>query len=153
MTHRGESKPLATRLREMAWGSSEYEDFCRLRQRYLRAPLGLDLRDEDLDAERSHRHFGLYHDDELIGGAVLVAGSDERAQLRQMLVVPEYRRRGLGRRIVRLIEATARESSTRLLFLEARLESVDFYRHCGYRAVGDEFIHVTIPHVRMEKPL
>jgi len=151
-TH-GESQPPAAQLREFAWDSTDYEEFCRLRQRYLRAPLGLDLHDEDLAAERADRHIGLYHDDELIGGAILAPAAGDTAQLRQMLVVPQYRRRGLGHRIVQHIEAAARESSLRLLFLEARLEAVEFYRQCGYRRVGDEFIHVTIPHVRMEKSL
>jgi len=153
VSNAGDSMPLATRLREFAWGSSDYEEFCRLRQRYLRAPLGLDLYDEDLAAEQAHRHFGLYCDDELIGGAVFVTGADGTAQLRQMLVAPEYRRHGLGHRIVRHVEAAAREASIQLLFLEARLEAVEFYRRCGYRRVGDEFFHVTIPHVRMEKSL
>jgi len=140
------------RVREFAWGTPDYEEFCRLRQRYLRAPLGLDLYDEDLDAERACRHLGMYDGDVLIGGA-LVLVDDHTAQLRQMLVVPEYRRRGLGRQIVRQVEAAARERSARLLFLNARLEVAEFYRRCGYRSVGDEFVHVKIPHVRMEKSL
>lgn len=140
-------------LREIDWGGAEYREFCRLRQQYLRAPLGLDLTDEDLDAERAHRHFGLFEDGTLIGGAVIVPKDTDTAQLRQMFVVPEHRSRGLGRLIVRHIEAVASESRVGRLFLEARIEAVDFYRRCGFQTVGEGFVHLTIPHIRMEKSL
>ncbi len=140
-------------VREFAWGSSDYRDFCRLRQHHLRAPLGLDLRDEGLDVERTQLLFGLYDEDRLIGGAIVVPLGDRHAQLRQMLVVPDARGRGLGRLLIEHIEAVLRERPVRLLHMNARLEAVGFYERCGYGCIGDEFIHITIPHVRMEKLL
>lgn len=138
---------------EFEWGGADYDVFCRMRQQYLRAPLELDLFAEDLAAEREHRHFGLYEDERLVGGASIVPHADGSAQLRQMLVTPEFRRRGLGRLLVRHMEAALREHSVPLLYMNARLEAVDFYARCGYTCVGDEFVHATIPHLRMEKML
>ena len=70
-----------------------------------------------------------------------------------MLVVPEFQRRGLGQLVVRSIEEAVRLDAIRLMHLSARLAAVDFYAHCGYTRVGDEFVHMTIPHIRMEKTL
>lgn len=138
---------------EFDFGTPEYEEFCRLRQRHLREPLGLDLYDEDLDAERAQRHFGVFDGDQLVAAATLAHGSHGEAQLRQMIVRPQCRRHGLGRRIVEHIERVADSQGASLLFLNARLEAVEFYLGCGYRRVGNQFIHATLPHVRMEKPL
>jgi predicted GNAT family N-acyltransferase len=140
-------------IREFDWGSSDYRAFCQLRQEYLRTPIGYDLFDEDLDAERDHLHFGLYTGTRLAGGAILIRTDEHVGQLRQMLVIPEFRRRGLGRRIVNRIEEAARNISLRLLFLNARLPAVDFYRRCGFETAGEEFSSHGIPHVRMEKLL
>ena len=140
-------------IRELEWGSSDYREFCELRQEYLRAPLGHNLFEENLDAERNDVHIGLYDGTRLAGGAILVLRDTDTGQLRQMLVVPALRRRGLGRLIVRRIEDAARARSLRVLFLNARLPAVEFYRHCGFQSVGDEFVSHGIPHVRMEKSL
>lgn len=140
-------------VRNVPWGGSDYREYCRLRQKYLRAPLGLDLYDEDLDAERTQLLFGLYDGTALTGGAIVVPHADRSAQLRQMLVVPDARGHGLGRLLVEHIEAALRERTVRVLYMNARLEAVGFYERCGYDPVGDEFIHVSVPHVRMEKNL
>lgn len=140
-------------IREFAWGTPDYGAFCELRQEILRAPLGLNLYDEDLDAEKSHAHIGLFDGDRLAGGALLIEHGDKVGQLRQMLVIPELRNRGLGRRIVGGVEDAARARSMRTLFLHARHVAVDFYRRCGFATVGDEFVSHGIPHVRMEKTL
>ncbi len=140
-------------VRDFRWGGNDYREFCRLRQEYLRAPLGLDIYAEDLDAERTQLLFGLYDGAALIGGAIVVPLSEHRAQLRQMLVVQDSQGRGLGRLLVEHVEAALRGRGIRLLSMNARLEAVGFYERCGYERVGDEFVHVTIPHVRMEKAL
>ncbi|MFW2403167.1 MAG: GNAT family N-acetyltransferase [Gammaproteobacteria bacterium] len=140
-------------IREFDWGTADYRAFCELRQEILRVPLGLNLYDEDLDAEKNHVHIGLFDGDRLAGGAILIRHDDAVGQLRQMLVVPDLRNRGLGRGIVDGVEAAARARAMPTLFLHARLIAVDFYRRCGFATVGDEFISHGIPHVRMEKSL
>lgn len=140
-------------IREFDWGTPDYRTFCELRQEILRVPLGLNLYDEDLNAERNHAYVGLFNGDRLAGGAILIEHGDEVGQLRQMLVIPELRKRGLGHRIVGGVEDAARARSIRTLFLHARLIAVEFYRGCRFVAVGDEFVSHGIPHVRMEKSL
>ncbi|MBT8440827.1 MAG: GNAT family N-acetyltransferase [Gammaproteobacteria bacterium] len=140
-------------VRDFGWGTPEYHTFCELRQRMLRAPLGLNLYDEDLGVEKNHVHIGLFDDDRLAGGAILIDHGDAVGQLRQMLVIPELRNRGLGRRVVAGVEEAARARSMRTLFLHARHIAMDFYRRCGFATVGDEFVSHGIPHVRMEKSL
>jgi len=140
-------------LREFSWGDADYIEFCRLRQDWLRTPLGLNLSDDDLDAEKAQRLFGIYEKNSLVGGAAILVHADGDAQLRQMIISPSFQRRGYGRMLVKHIEASMRKASIHRIFLLARLEAKVFYTRCGYARIGDEFMHVTIPHIRMEKAL
>ena len=141
------------RIAEFDWGSEHYAAFCDLRQEFLRAPLGLDLFDEDLDAERDQRHFGIFDDGNLVGGAIIIERPDGTAQLRQMIVRPGHQGTGLGTQLIAEIESALRQASIGKLVLHARTGAVPFYERCGYRVVGDEFEHVSIPHRHMQKDL
>lgn len=60
---------------------------------------------------------------------------DQYAHLSLMAVDPAYRRRGVGRRLVRWLEETARVAGLRFVRLEVRarnLEARAFYRALGY---------------------
>lgn len=138
---------------EFAWGNADYTEYCSLRQDWLRTPLGLNLNDDDLGAEKIQRLFGVYEDDVLIGGAAIIAHDDGNFQLRQMIIAPDFQHRGYGQLLMQYIEAAMREASVSRMFLLARLVAEGFYTRCGYTRVGDEFMHVTIPHIRMEKAL
>ena len=50
----------AVNFRAIDHGSPEYVDGCALRHRVLRVPLGLSIYDDDLDAEQSDLHFGMF---------------------------------------------------------------------------------------------
>ncbi len=140
-------------MREFSWGDADYIEFCRLRQDWLRTPLGLSLSDDNLDVEKVQRLFGVYEEDALVGGAAVIVHANGNAQLRQMIISPSVQRRGCGKLLVQHIEANLREASIRQVFLLARLHTEGFYARCGYVRVGGEFMHVTIPHIRMEKVL
>lgn len=70
-------------LRQIAHGSAAYSAACALRNRVLRLPLGLDLYREDLAAEVSQLHFGLYDEADALlaclcqcGGRAPTLGAD-----------------------------------------------------------------------------
>ena len=49
------------------------------------------------------------------------------------------------------LEEHLRSQGFRNLVLHARASAVEFYEKLGYAVIGDEFIDVTIAHVRMAK--
>jgi GNAT superfamily N-acetyltransferase len=102
------------------------------------------------------RHFGAFRDAQLLGIASLyLAELRERPgsralQLRGMATAPEVRGRGLGRALVHASVKFARESRAELLWCNARIVAVGFYRKLGFEIVGDEFeIPDVGPHLRM----
>lgn len=77
-----------------------------------------------------------------------------RVMLGRVVVLPEYRDRGLGRRVVAEAEQWARELGYRTAVLESRDVAVGFYEKQGYRADRGRVIHGgTFPCIPMEKPL
>jgi predicted GNAT family N-acyltransferase len=141
-------------FREIGFGSEEYAQAFALRERLLRVPLGLSLRDEDLTREKDQLHFGLFLDgDGLIACAVVIPLSKKDAKIRQVAVSQDYQGHGVGRRLMEELESNLRAKGFTHLVLEARAVVVGFYEKLGYSALGDDFIEVTIPHRKMEKTI
>jgi predicted GNAT family N-acyltransferase len=142
----------AVTFREIFYGTREYRIECRLREEVLRMPLGLRLSDEDLADEANQLHFGLFGpEDELVACAVAVKISPTEARIRQMAVGPAHRGKGLGRRLMRELEDDLESRGFRKFALNARTSAVGFYEKLGYGRIGEEFVDVTVPHVRMSR--
>ena len=86
-------------IREIEHGGQEYRGTLAMRHGILRAPLGLDWSADDLAGEDGQLHFGLFDDDGVLVGCVVVKPlSDGTAKIRQMAVADGGR--GNGRRLV-----------------------------------------------------
>lgn len=140
-------------LREIEFGSDEYQLACQLREAVLRRPLGLRLGKDDLRGEEEQLHFGMFADDELVACVIAVPLSAEEAKIRQTAVVPRYQRQGLATTMMRELEAILCSRGYSTVSLHARRSAVAFYQKLGYVGIGEELIEVTIPHLKMVKKL
>lgn len=141
-------------FREIIQGSGEQEEELALRRELLRLPLGLDLLPEELAAESSELHFGLFEDSGRLAGCAVARLLDPgEARIRQMAVRPEHQGKGHGARLLQAIEGLLAVRGIVRIHLHARAAAEGFYRKHGYEPAGGAFIEVGIPHVRMEKEL
>ena len=138
-------------VRSIEPGSPDYRRECDLRQRVLRAPLGLDLFDEDLTVERAQFHHGLFDGENLVACAIAVRLSSEEIKIRQMAVDPAYQGQGCGRRLMEEIESIWVTRGIHIISLHARLSAERFYAKLGFTREGAEFTEVGLPHVKMIK--
>lgn len=136
---------------EIHFGSSAYDDECRLRHEVLRVPIGLSLHDEDLSGERNQLHFGLFDEGDLVACAIAVVLSATEAKIRQMAVDPAHRGTGCGRRVIAELEQRLIAAGVSRFSMHARMSAVGFYEKLGYQRTGEVFSEVGLPHVRMEK--
>ncbi len=138
---------------EVAHDSPLYHSALELRDKVLRQPLGLSVYDEDLAAEAAATHFALADGERVFACLIALPLGDGRYRLRQMAVSTALQGRGLGRRLVALVELALRQRDARELLLHARDGAIGFYEKVGYSAVGEPFVEVDILHRTMTKRL
>jgi len=128
-----------------------YEQALELRQKVLREPLGLNIRDEDLTNEIYCLHYGLLHQEELIAYLLMQPLEPSRMKLRQMAVSKYFRAQGVGRRLILSVEKEVFARGVMRIELHARSSALDFYRKLGYTVEGEPFDEVGIAHRKMFK--
>ena len=133
--------------------STEYRQALELRQKILRAPLGLDIYKEDLSLEKEQLHFGLLNKDLLIACVTVIPESADLAKVRQMAVSDDFQGKGLGALLFENCLKTLGQKGFNTVILNARKSAVGFYEKFGFTICSEEFIEVTIPHVKMKKDL
>ena len=78
---------------------------------------------------------------------------DGAMMIGRVVVLPEYRRQGVGTAVVRECEKWAAELGCGRAVLESRDNKVEFYRQMGYEVRGEAVDGDTFRCVRMEKQL
>ena len=79
------------------------------------------------------------HDKDVIVGFAVMHFKDESAHLNLLAVEPEYRRRGVGRNLVRWLEKSAKVAGAGFVSLEVRASNhraLRFYAELGYQETG-----------------
>ncbi len=84
-------------IREIAYGSAEYRAALELRDAVLRKPLGRQLSAKDTVDDEAACNLVCFLDERLVACLVLIplAGGDIR--MRQVAVVPDAQRQGIGK--------------------------------------------------------
>ena len=97
-------------FREIPHRSEDYASAVVLRDRILRAPLGLALTEDELDAEANDRHLGAFDVDsgELLACLVRSPAVGGTFKMRQVAVEDSRRGQGIGSRLIDYAERTAR---------------------------------------------
>jgi predicted GNAT family N-acyltransferase len=75
---------------------------------------------------------------------------DPKGKVGRMAVLPQYRRMGVGSRILKTLIRYGREKGLRRFYLSAQLHAVGFYERYGFTQYGDEFTEAGIMHVMMK---
>jgi ribosomal protein S18 acetylase RimI-like enzyme len=134
-------------------GSREYQQMVQLRNDILRRPLGLQFTPEELEKEKEEILIGAFEEEKMLGCCMLIKQDPATVRLRQMAVLNNLQGKGIGRALMQFAENIARDRGFQKITMHARKTAVGFYEKLGYRACGQEFEEVTIPHYVMEKLL
>jgi MOSC domain-containing protein YiiM/predicted GNAT family N-acyltransferase len=140
-------------IREVPFGSPQHAATIELRTKVLRAPLGLEFPPGELEGEQSYHHIACYRGSKLAACLVLQPLVDGDIKMKQVAVVPDLQRQGVGRAMVEFSEALAAKLGYRRMTMHARETAVEFYEKYGYAKVGERFTEVTLAHWVMEKSL
>lgn len=148
-----EPKKTVMALKQIDHGSKEYQQMVALRLEILRKPLGLGFTEEELAKEKDDILIGAFEEDKMLACCMLTKHGDKAVRLRQMAVQNNLQGKGIGASMMNFAETLARDKGFKILMMHARKTALGFYEKLGYKATGNEFEEVTIPHYVMEKKL
>jgi ribosomal protein S18 acetylase RimI-like enzyme len=133
----------------------EFEGYYAFRWKILREPWGQPPGSEKDPFESEAIHLGVWDDaGRLIGVGRLHCPVEKSGQIRYMAVDPAQRKSGVGKAILRELEARAMESGIEEIKLNSRQEAVQFYEKNGYQVLRPSHtLFGKIPHFEMWKRL
>lgn len=132
---------------------AELEGAVNVRMRVFVAEQRIAPEEEMDDADGTATHAIALYSGQVIGTGRLLYRDDGSAQIGRMAVDRQYRRRGIGGRILAFLEEEARAQGVRNCLLHAQVYVKAFYAGFGYVEHGDLFLEAGISHVEMRKAL
>ena len=134
--------------------SEEFKKYDLFRWKILRKPIGKSI--ESLKDEYEDSCYDLIGviDNKIIACGRLHFNNAYEAQIRYMAIDENFQRKGIGIKIIELLEAEAKKKQINKIVLNARNHVIEFYAKSGYKAVRKyEGSDTGIPHTTMEKIL
>ena len=113
----------------------------------------------DVEVDEADSALDTVHAVALHGGRVIATGrllpdvDGKGPHVGRMAVEPEWRRSGVGGRVLAFLEEQGRALGFHQITLHAQEYVKSFYAGHGYEEVGDMFLEVDIPHREMVKRL
>lgn len=128
-----------------------YSQVLDLRNRVLRAPLGLDIKDDDISDEVNQQIFVYVAENRVVGCLLLQHTDASTFKLRQMAVASDMQGKGIGSMLIEAAEIYSWQLGKKEIVLHARAYAMPFYLKLGYQKMGNRFEEVGIPHFKMIK--
>lgn len=140
---------------EVEYGSTQYEETILLRDKVMRQPLGLSIKNEDLSYEQRATTLVVYDSDTLLGTGIYEMIDESTMRVNFLCVDFNLQKKGIGRTLLEEIEKRAKQQGIKKITLNARLTALDFYKKLGFNEYGDIFLMKAAPieHICMEKIL
>ena len=134
--------------------SEEFKNYDLFRWEILRKPIGKSIESLKDEYEDSSYHLIGVIDNKIIACGRLHFNNAYEAQIRYMAIDENFQRKGIGVKIIELLEAEAKKKQVNKIVLNARNHVIEFYKKSGYKAVRKyESSDTGIPHTTMEKIL
>ena len=132
----------------------EFKNYDLFRWEILRKPIGKSIESLKDEYEDSSYHLIGVIDNKIIACGRLHFNNAYEAQIRYMAIDEHYQRKGIGVKVIELLEAEAKKKQINKIVLNARNHVIEFYKKSGYKAVRKyKGSDTGIPHTTMEKIL
>ena len=98
------------------------------------------------DERETTIHFGLFDNEKLIGVISVfehdntTIDSKKQVQIRGMAVLGAFQKKGYGSTLLQHAEMHLRNKKIELIWFNARVSAVSFYKKLGYTTIGTSFI-------------
>ncbi|MEO8721418.1 MAG: GNAT family N-acetyltransferase, partial [Ginsengibacter sp.] len=119
-------------IKQIDYGTIEYDQMLSLRFEILRKPLKLTFQRSDLEKEKDDILIGAFEEDKMLGCCLLTKVNKDCIRLRQMAVQNNLQGKGIGASIMHYAENIARDAGYKKLIMHARKTAIGFYEKLGY---------------------
>ena len=134
--------------------SEEFKEYDLFRWRILRKPIGKDINSLKDNYEKNAFHLIGIKDGAIIGCGRLHFINKDEAQIRYMAVEKSLQKKGIGKKILELLEKNAIKNNAKKIILNARDHALKFYESSNYIRVDKYHGSDTgIPHTTMIKKI
>lgn len=119
------------------------EETYKIRKEILRKDIPLTEK-IDGDFDNTTLHLGLFTDDKLVCVATFMQNDSQhfnglQYRLRGMATLNEYQHRGFGKLILEKAEQLLKKRNVTILWCNARVVALNFYKNCNFEIIGEEF--------------
>ncbi|WP_369601849.1 GNAT family N-acetyltransferase [Hahella sp. SMD15-11] len=136
-------------IRILAWDSPEQQVLRHIRETVFIREQGVPESLEWDEHDPRALHFLYYSEHgEPVACARLVP-EESQARIGRMAVLPDHRRRGIARSLLRYVLNYARSEPFQRAVLSAQTQVADFYASEGFVTEGEVYEEAGIPHIRM----
>ncbi|MGB2863425.1 MAG: GNAT family N-acetyltransferase [Sedimentisphaerales bacterium] len=84
------------------------------------------------------------------GRPVGTARMDDKGKIGRMAVLQNYRRQGIGRKMIQALMDYGRKNSITDFHVSSQVTAIGFYRKMGFEPFGEEFLEAGIKHINMK---
>lgn len=84
------------------------------------------------------------------GRPVGTARMDSKGKIGRMAVLHNYRRQGIGKKMIQALMDYGRENSITNFHVSSQVTAIEFYEKMGFEPFGEEFIEAAIMHINMK---
>lgn len=131
----------------------ELESAIQIRFRVFVSEQGVPVEEELDEGDANAIHVIALVGEQIVGTSRLLNLDGLTAQIGRMAVDAAWRRKGIGSRLLRFLEGTARADGMRNAVIHAQEYIKNFYAAHGYCEYGEPFMEAAIPHIEMRKDL
>lgn len=138
------------RAQELSQQAGAY--YVRIEAMMKKFGFGLKTEFDEYDTPQT-KYIVLLDDEFPVGTCRIIEHGDGLASIGRVVVLENYRKIGLGAKVVTEAENWLRELGFKSVYVNSRKEVTPFYEKLGYEIVSGEIIHDTFDCIRMEKGL
>nr|WP_321315838.1 GNAT family N-acetyltransferase [uncultured Ligilactobacillus sp.] len=128
-----------------------YKDAVSIREQVFVSEQGIPI-ELEMQGENGPCYYVGYVNDVPVA-TVRVVLDGQQWIIQRMAVLPDWRNRHFGSKIIEAIEHDAKENHVNKITLHAQDNAEKFYQKLGYKIQGESFNEVEIPHHVMTKEL
>ena len=131
----------------------ELEGAINVRMRVFVVEQQIPVEEEIDEADATATHAIALYQGQIVGAGRMIYRDGGTVQIGRMAVDRQFRRQGIGGRILAFLEDEARAQGIGSCLLHAQEYVKAFYAGSGYLEHGDVFLEADIPHIEMRKDL